>query len=136
MTTALTIGLASSLSVGSSMPTVWSVVNALQIITHLPLLPFDFPAHSLLFCKVMSNAVTFDQYIPDDDIATWINKGESADDIIAFNDRFDAMDYGTADFFDMMGDMLYYEWIFLAGTLVVSMMWRISSSKSTEPQTS
>lgn len=112
------------------MPTVWSVVNALQIITHLPLLPFQFPAHTLLFCNVMSNAVTFDQYIPDDDIATWINKGESTDDISAFNDRYDAMDYGAADFFDMMGDMLYYEWIFLGGSLLVSFMWRISSKKT------
>jgi hypothetical protein len=40
------------------------------------------------------------------------------------------MDYGAADFFDMMGDMLYYEWIFLAGSLLVSFMWSITSKKT------
>lgn len=72
----------------------------------------------------MSNAVTFDQYIPDEDIATWINKNESVDDISPFNDRYDAMDYGAADFFDLMGDMLYYEWIFIAGSMLISVIWK------------
>jgi hypothetical protein len=98
----------------------------------LPLLPFEIPAHTLLFCKVMSEAVTFDQYIPDDEIATWINQNESTDEMDAFNERYADMDYGAIDFYDIMGDMLYYEWIFLFASIFVLMLNRSIKPKSDE----
>jgi len=47
----------------------------------------------------------------------------------AFNDRYAGMEYEAIDFYDMMGDMLYYEWIFIFATVMVLMLQKVSKSK-------
>jgi hypothetical protein len=51
--------------------------------------------------------------------------GETTDNMQPFNERYDAMDYGAVDFYDMFGDMLYYEMLFGFFTIIVYILWKV-----------
>jgi hypothetical protein len=102
---------------------LWGIINSLQVIVYLPLLQFSFPGNVKLFCQIMAEAATFD-FIPSGEMTAYIlneggeEEGEGAE-AIPYNENFEEMGYQSAGFMDTMGDMIYYEMMFIGATGIV-----------------
>ena len=43
-----------------SLNLVWSLINSLQVITHIPMLNVNYPANTLAFHRVIVGVINFD----------------------------------------------------------------------------
>ncbi|CDW78616.1 UNKNOWN [Stylonychia lemnae] len=73
--------------VGGSLQLIWGLINSLQIIVHLPLLPFEFPSNAKSFFVMLFQAARFN-FIPPDTFTSVFFNGQDDNEEEPFNQRF------------------------------------------------
>jgi len=67
-----------NLMMSGSLSLLWGMINALQIISHLPYFNVYMPANAQIFYTFMNNISNFD-VIPTDSIFQWLGLGSEED---------------------------------------------------------
>ena len=94
---------------GIALSQVWSLVNGLQIIVHLPLFNSKFPANSELFLSELIDIATFEM-LPEEYLEFFVDYPESQ----AYSDRFEVVGYGgILPLENMMTDFLMFQIFFI-----------------------
>ena len=91
---ALIIGLFGGLLFPGTISLVWSMINAIQLMTHVPLFSINFPANAQYFFAQLLKISVFD-FFPADKISKDIYVFDKE---IIFSPNFQVMGYENMDF--------------------------------------
>ena len=83
-----------------NMQAIWGGINAIQIISHLPLGNINFPLNTQRFYSFLVRIVSFDIYSPTD----YIDFGFT--ETAPFHSNFEWLGYETSNFYECIGSVL------------------------------
>ena len=104
------------------MQYLWGMINALQLIVHLPLMSFNFPANAKFIFTLFIELTQFD-IIPNDFLGTSIF---SFDEPEPYSPRFESMGYESKNVIENLGSLFVYIVVFSSLIFIVVFMKLIS----------
>ena len=81
------------------MQFIWGGVNAIQLISHLPLNDINFPANTYDFFNFMAQVVSFDVFPPTENFEFDLSESEP------HSQGFELLDYESVNFYDAIGSI-------------------------------
>ena len=119
MAVAVGLNAVTNIFLGVTLSQVWSLINGLQVIVHLPLFGSKFPVNAQVFMSKVVWIAAF-ELAPEEYVEYFIDYPETE----PFSERFDETGYGsTLPLLNMPTDFLFFQiFLCLLGTYFLALM--------------